>query len=102
MGAPQTATEMVRAIRARTGWTQLQIAREGGVSQSTVNRWFKGSKATYHRDRLEILYSRIVPGAVDTDIPAAVRERLAKLSGDQRITAWNTFQMILDLMLKTS
>lgn len=34
-------TGMVKALRAKKGWTQEDLAREIGVSLSTVQRWEK-------------------------------------------------------------
>lgn len=34
-------TGMVKALRAKQGWTQEDLAREIGVSLSTVQRWEK-------------------------------------------------------------
>ena len=39
--------ETVKALRAKTGWTQEDLAREIGVSLSTVQRWeSKGANPT--------------------------------------------------------
>jgi len=39
--------EKVRALRKKMGWTQEELAREIGVSLSTVQRWEKkGGKPT--------------------------------------------------------
>jgi transcriptional regulator with XRE-family HTH domain len=35
---------LVQSIRKRTGWTQEQLARELGVSFSTVNCWERGRR----------------------------------------------------------
>lgn len=34
--------EEIKALRDRLGWTQEQMARELGVSWTTVNRWENG------------------------------------------------------------
>ena len=40
-------SEKVRALRSKKGWTQEDLAREVGVSLSTVQRWEKqGGKPT--------------------------------------------------------
>ena len=59
-----TTQEMLGAIREHTGAGRSpQVAKEAGVSQSTVSRWARGSKATHTRNELETLYRRVVGAA---------------------------------------
>jgi len=52
--------EKVKALRRKTGWTQENLAREIGVSLSTVQRWEKkGGKPTLlARRELERLFQK--------------------------------------------
>jgi transcriptional regulator with XRE-family HTH domain len=49
--------EFVRGIHESTGWTQEELARQIGVSFSTVNGWERGRRnpQPYLRKRLEEL-----------------------------------------------
>ena len=53
--------EKVRALRQRMGWSQEDLAREIGVSLSTIQRWeTKGSKPIrLARLKLEELWQEI-------------------------------------------
>lgn len=59
----------LRAIMKATGWKQMRLAEEFGVSQSTVNRWLTGSEPEGHRrDAINELYDQAVahgPKAAD-------------------------------------
>lgn len=51
----------IRAIMKATGLTQQQIAEKFDVSQSTVNRWLRGSEPEGHRrDAINTAYEGIV------------------------------------------
>ena len=48
VGKMQQLCEKVRALRSKKGWAQEHLAREIGVSLSTVQRWEKrGGRPTY-------------------------------------------------------
>lgn len=63
--------DRVRAILRLDGWTQQRVADELQVSQSTVNRWLKGSRPEGdHRDRLNDLFTVLFSnGADEMQIP---------------------------------
>lgn len=63
-------SDKVREILQEPGWTQMKVANEVGVSQSTVNRWLKGSEPEgQNRDDLNALYERIFGGNAGPKIP---------------------------------
>lgn len=48
------------ALLARPDWTQAKVAERLGVSQSTINRWTKGTAPEGdHRDALADLYNEV-------------------------------------------
>ena len=57
-------SELVRGIRESTGWTQEELARQIGVSFSTVNAWQRGRRNPhpYLRKRLEELATEYCKG----------------------------------------
>lgn len=53
-------SDKIRQILKEREWTQEKVARELNVSQSTVNRWIKGSEPEgQNRDNANDLYQRI-------------------------------------------
>ena len=56
----QRFQEKVKALRAKKGWAQEDLAREIDVSLSTVQRWEgKGAKPTRHaRRELQRLFQK--------------------------------------------
>lgn len=52
--------EKLISLLAMPGWTQTKVAERLGVSQSTVNRWTKGTAPEGdHRDSLSDLYNEV-------------------------------------------
>jgi Fic family protein/DNA-binding XRE family transcriptional regulator len=52
---PQNYIQQIRAILETTGWTQLQLAREIGVTFAALNRWLNG-RAVPHPSTQENIY----------------------------------------------
>ncbi|SOC42463.1 phage repressor protein C with HTH and peptisase S24 domain [Rhizobium subbaraonis] len=60
--------DKIRAIMAATGKTQMQLAEELNVSQSTVNRWLGSAEPEGHRrDAINELYETLVQKQHATD-----------------------------------
>lgn len=58
MIAAMKISEKVRKLLQEPEWTQQRLAERLGVSQSTVNRWIKGSEPEGHRrDAINQLYT---------------------------------------------
>lgn len=53
--------QKIRAIMKATSWTQQHVAERFQVSQSTVNRWLRGSEPEGHRrDAINATYDQFV------------------------------------------
>lgn len=64
--AAMTPAARVRRILQLKGWTQMRLAAEIGVSQSTVHRWIGGAEPEGgHRDRLNELFTMLFTEDVD-------------------------------------
>ena len=58
----------LRVLLAMPGWTQATVARRLGVSQSTINRWTKGTAPEGdHRDALADLYAEALGLSVENN-----------------------------------
>jgi len=53
-------SDMIRAVLREANWTQQRVAEHLGVSQSTVNRWLRGSEPEGgNRDAISQLYLEV-------------------------------------------
>jgi predicted XRE-type DNA-binding protein len=63
MAAIMLPSDQIHLIVAEKGWNQQRVADHIGVSQSTVNRWLKGSEPEgANRDAINKLYKSIFHG----------------------------------------
>jgi putative transcriptional regulator len=64
-----SSAELVRNIRKKTGWTQERLAREVGVSFSTVNGWERGRRKPmpFLMKRLRELADTLPSGTTEQD-----------------------------------
>lgn len=81
-----TIEQKIRAIIKATGWKQQKVAEVFGVSQSTVNRWLRGSEPEGHRrDAIDVTYREVVDVEPATDEPISnindVRKVLERIKG---------------------
>ncbi len=65
----------IRAIMKVTGWNQLKVAEEFGVSQPTVNRWLNGSEPRGDvRDAINTKFAALTTSGSSAEIIAEPKE----------------------------
>jgi transcriptional regulator with XRE-family HTH domain len=69
--------EEIKEIRKKLGWSQERLARELGLSFSTVSRWERGESSPSPAAR------RLLNQLVRSALPKAAPERLALFAADQ-------------------
>jgi transcriptional regulator with XRE-family HTH domain len=83
MGAPPNAGELLRALRLRRGWSQMQLAGHLGVHDSSIARWERGERLPSTEQIQALCYAL---EAHEEELIALTTERFTEASTEETKT----------------